>query len=115
PITSAKVGILGLTFKENVPDIRNSRVPSIIDELSDYGISSLVHDSMASAEEARDELGIILSPLDQFFDMDVVILAVGHDDYISDVSLIPKMISEKGILIDLKSRIDPAILSKESV
>src|SRR5690606_20387717 len=54
-LENAKVGVLGLTFKENVPDLRNSRVPDILEELREYGIDALVHDAMADPEESKRE------------------------------------------------------------
>ena len=60
PINDLKVAVLGLTFKENVPDLRNSRVPDIIHELQEYGIQVLVHDPIAQMEEAAEEYGIHL-------------------------------------------------------
>src|SRR5262249_47491856 len=75
-IRGARVGVLGLTFKENVSDLRNSRVPDIIFELKAFGIEPVVHDAVASAEEAHEEYGISLSPLEKFTDLDGLILAV---------------------------------------
>ena len=57
-IKGARVGVLGLTFKENVPDLRNTRVVDILAELADYGVEVLVSDAEADPEEARDELGV---------------------------------------------------------
>ena len=60
PVNDLKVAVLGLTFKENVPDLRNSKVPDIIQELREYGVQVLVHDPIAESEEAVDEYGIHL-------------------------------------------------------
>jgi UDP-N-acetyl-D-galactosamine dehydrogenase len=80
-IKGARVGVLGLTFKENVPDLRNTRVVDVIEELDDYGVDVLVHDAMADPEEAREELGVELCSLDDMTGLDALILAVAHDEY----------------------------------
>ena len=78
PVKGAKIGILGITFKENVPDLRNSRVPDIVAELQDFGIAALVSDPLADPAEAQREYGVELVSLDQFTDLDGLILAVPH-------------------------------------
>ncbi len=80
-IKDARVGILGLTFKENVSDIRNSRVPDIIRELADFGVDSVVVDPLANREECQEVLGIELYELSQLKDLDAIILAVCHDEF----------------------------------
>lgn len=80
-VKGARVGILGLTFKENVPDLRNTKVVDIIHELEEYGIEVLVHDPMAHAEEAVEEYGIELKPLRAFTNLSCLILAVPHATY----------------------------------
>ena len=75
---STRVGILGMTFKENVPDIRNSKVVDLYRALGDYGITPVACDPMVDAEQMQHEYGISLVPRDQFRDMDVLILAVPH-------------------------------------
>ncbi|HAH86609.1 MAG TPA: nucleotide sugar dehydrogenase, partial [Armatimonadetes bacterium] len=90
-IKKMKVGILGLTFKENVPDLRNSRVPDIIEELREYGIEPLVHDPQVDPAEAQKEYGITLSSMDEFKGLDGIVLAVPHKEYLnSDLSGIVK-------------------------
>ncbi|QGY39986.1 nucleotide sugar dehydrogenase [Pseudodesulfovibrio cashew] len=80
-VKDARVGVLGVTFKENVPDLRNTRVVDILAELADYGVKTLVHDPMADPEEALEELGVKLCSLDEFRDLDALILAVSHEQY----------------------------------
>jgi UDP-N-acetyl-D-galactosamine dehydrogenase len=107
-IKAAKVGILGLTFKENVRDIRNSRVPDIIQELGQFGIIPLVHDPMADPAEAHEEYGLHLSDLETFQDLDALILAVPHRDYLSWTAQdYRRMIKSNGILIDIKAILSP--------
>jgi UDP-N-acetyl-D-glucosamine/UDP-N-acetyl-D-galactosamine dehydrogenase len=78
PVRGARIGILGITFKEDVPDLRNSRVPDIVAELREFGIAALVSDPLADAQEARREYGIDLVGLDRFSKLDGLILAVPH-------------------------------------
>jgi len=80
-VKQSKVAILGLTFKENCPDIRNSKVTDLIDHLRTYGIDPVVVDPEASSEDAKRELGIDLVALEDLRDMDCVIFAVAHDSF----------------------------------
>ncbi|MDO9083078.1 MAG: UDP binding domain-containing protein, partial [Humidesulfovibrio sp.] len=80
-VKGARVGILGFTFKENVPDLRNTRVIDVLRELSDYGVDVLVHDPMADSGEARHEYGIELRGLGELRGLDALILAVPHAQY----------------------------------
>jgi len=80
-VNKARVAVLGLTFKENIPDLRNTKVVDIIDELRDYGVKVLVHDPHASAEEAFQQYGLQLQSLDEIREIDAVILAVAHREY----------------------------------
>jgi len=107
PLRKAKVGILGLTFKENVPDLRNSKIPDIIAELKQYGIPTLVHDPLGNPEEAHEEYGVHLSDLDAFHDLDALILAVSHREYLQDLPGIFARIRPGGVLIDVKSALEP--------
>ena len=107
PLRKAKVGILGLTFKENVPDLRNSKIPDIIKELRTYGIAPLVHDPLGSAEEAHEEYGVHLASLDELRDLDALILAVSHKEYLADRAAMYARIRPGGVLIDVKSALDP--------
>ncbi len=114
-IKGARVGLLGLTFKEDVPDLRNSRVEDIIRELSDYHVDVLVHDPLADAQEAREEYGVNLLPLDAFRDLDAVILAVSHADFARlDADRLAVMFRqpEAGIVIDVKGFLDRDALSR---
>jgi UDP-N-acetyl-D-galactosamine dehydrogenase len=104
-IKGARIGVIGLTFKENVPDLRNSRVPDIIDELREYGIDPIVHDPTASGEEALREYGIELRPFDALKDLDAVILAVPHQDSLDQLDRIVSSVREGGVFIDVKSLI----------
>jgi UDP-N-acetyl-D-galactosamine dehydrogenase len=115
PASDLKVAVLGLTFKENVPDLRNSRVPDIIRELREYGVQVLVHDPIAQAEEAFDEYGIHLSQWDDLNDVDGMIVAVAHRKY-TDMGLQkllkPLRSQREGVVIDVKCLLDPEKLPK---
>ncbi len=109
--SNARVGVLGLTFKENVPDLRNSRVPDIVAELQAFGVKPLVHDPMCDAAEAEAEYGFVLSDWDQLTDLDAVIYAVGHQFYADlPVADLLARLRPNGVLIDVKSLIEPAEL-----
>lgn len=81
-IKNAKVAILGFTFKENCPDTRNTKIIDIYNELKDYGITPVVSDDTADTEEARQHYGIDFVKASEVNDMDAVILAVAHDEFI---------------------------------
>lgn len=111
PVNELKVAVLGLTFKENVPDLRNSKVPDIINELREYGVQVVVHDPIAESEEAMHEYGIKLVDLKQIQDLDGVILAVAHKRFLEmglAELLKPLRDPASGVLVDVKSIFDPA-------
>lgn len=104
PVKGARVGVLGLTFKENVADLRNSRVPDILRELGPFGIQPMVHDPLGSPEEALDEYGVELRPLEDFTALDALILAVPHRAYLeAGVHDIVARLDRGGVLIDVKA------------
>ncbi|MBQ7456421.1 MAG: nucleotide sugar dehydrogenase [Desulfovibrio sp.] len=109
-IKGARVGILGITFKENVPDIRNTRVIDIVHELEEYGILPLVHDPLADPQETKQEYHIDLLPMEALTKLDALILAVAHHPFaaIKAADLPPLFASEPYTVIDIKS-----ILNKE--
>ena len=110
PIREARVGILGLTFKENVPDTRNSRVPDVLKELQSFGIKPLTHDPLASPQELSHEYGLSIDPLAKFTELDALILAVPHKQYLEKPARMMTMLSDGGIFVDIKSAIDPKIV-----
>ena len=81
PVKNAKVAILGFTFKENCPDTRNSKVMDIVNELHEYGITPIITDPVADAEEAKRIYGLDFDTMDAVKDMDAVILAVAHEEF----------------------------------
>jgi UDP-N-acetyl-D-galactosamine dehydrogenase len=103
PLRKAKVGILGLTFKENVPDLRNSKIPDIIAELATFGIEPMVHDPLGDAHEAFEEYKIELTALDKFQQLDALILAVAHKEYLENPAALFERVRDNGVVIDVKS------------
>jgi len=116
PIHNARIGIFGLTFKEDCPDLRNSRVADIIDELQSYGIDPLVHDPMADPEDAQKFFGISLSPWDAMSDLDAMILAVGHHAYRqTPLEKFIKRLNADGCIIDIKSILEVSEVRKAGI
>ena len=108
-INHTRVGVLGITFKEDVPDLRNTRVVDIIHELEDYSIDVHVHDPLASREEAITYYDVDLKDLDSLKGMDALVLAVSHRQYI-DMGLtgLAELCGEgRPIFVDVKSAFDP--------
>jgi UDP-N-acetyl-D-galactosamine dehydrogenase len=108
PVKGARVGVLGLTFKEDCNDLRNSKVPDILTELRDFGIEPLIHDSRGNPAEAKHEYGLTLSPLEDYRNLDGLILAVSHREYIQLGQ--PKllgMLRDNGCFVDVKSVLSP--------
>jgi UDP-N-acetyl-D-galactosamine dehydrogenase len=115
-IKGARVNILGLTFKENVPDIRNSRVIDIIRELHEFGVQTFVHDPMASAEEALVEYGVRLCSWQDLPAADALVLAVGHRQFVErTVAAYLEKLVRRGCLIDVKSLCDAAAFRREGI
>lgn len=112
PVKTAKVAILGFTFKENCPDTRNTKVIDIYNELGEYGIRPLVVDPAADAAEAKRLYGITFGSMEDVRDMDAVVVAVAHEEFKklgkSDINGFYKPGNEKKVLIDIKG-----LLSKE--
>lgn len=111
PVKDLKVAVLGLTFKENVPDLRNSKVPDIIAELREYGVQVIVHDAIAESGEAEHEYGIKLVDWPALQGVDGVIVAVAHRAYLDKgPGEIMKLLGnpQQGVLVDVKSMFDPA-------
>lgn len=107
-VKRARVAVLGLTFKENCADTRNSRVADILSRLGEYGITPIVSDPLAAAKEVEREYGVALTPLEKVKDMDCVIVAVAHRRYrqMSRESLRAMFSANpqfENVLIDVKS------------
>src|SRR5687768_9695992 len=115
-IKGSRVIVLGLTFKEDVPDIRNSKVVDVIRELHEFGVETYVHDPLASPEEALREYGLRLAEWDSLPAADALILAVPHKPFleITQHNLLRKVVRQ-GCIIDVKSALDAEALRKEGV
>jgi UDP-N-acetyl-D-glucosamine/UDP-N-acetyl-D-galactosamine dehydrogenase len=102
------VTILGMTFKENVPDIRNSKVIDIARELGRVGVGVQIHDPIALPEESVHEYGLTLTPIESLRPADAVIVAVAHNEYVAGGwTLIQKLLKGgQGIVLDVKSKLD---------
>jgi UDP-N-acetyl-D-galactosamine dehydrogenase len=115
-IKGARVNVLGLTFKENCADIRNSKVIDIIRELGEFGVETFVHDPMADPSEALHEYDVRLLPWDELPPADALILAVGHKQFLGmPPSAFTQKIVRCGCFIDVKAAIDPAELRREGL
>lgn len=116
-VRGARVAILGITFKEDVPDLRNTKVVDIISELEDYGVDVLVSDPLADPEEARTYYGVNLQPLDQITDVDAVILAVMHRVYQEEglKGIAGRCADSNALVIDVKGCFSPAEAQKAGV
>ncbi len=109
PVKNARVGVFGLTFKENVADIRNSKVPDIIKELKEFGIEAKLTDVYADPAETKHEYGLALTKLDEMKDLDALILAVSHQQYVGQpLSFLVDRLKPGGVLVDVKSALNPA-------
>ncbi|HKX10101.1 MAG TPA: nucleotide sugar dehydrogenase [Stellaceae bacterium] len=108
PVGRARIGILGLAFKENVPDLRNSRVPDIAAELKGFGIEALVHDPLIDAAEARREYGIELAAEGALMDLDALVIAVPHRSFLDrPLARYLEALVPGGVVVDVKSVLDP--------
>lgn len=118
-VKGARVLIMGLTFKEDVPDIRNTRVIDIVHELQEYGVETLMHDPMASAKEARAEYGIDLVDLNGVGKVDAVVWAVAHKDFnnltIPHLKQLCANGNGQGVIIDVKTVLNQTEVEDEGL
>jgi len=107
-VKGAKVIVLGLTFKENCPDLRNSKVADLVKELKDFGCDVHVHDPIAESPEAEHEYGISLTPWEQLPDhADALVAAVSHQEYLAmSLAVLTSKLSPGGVFTDVKSAYD---------
>jgi UDP-N-acetyl-D-glucosamine/UDP-N-acetyl-D-galactosamine dehydrogenase len=106
------VTILGLTFKEDVPDTRNSKVVDIVRELESFGLEVQLHDPLASAADAKHEYGVTLTDFDELRPADAVIVAVAHKHYVAGGwPLLQRLLVDgKGLVLDIKMKFDRAAM-----
>ncbi|MHB8346110.1 MAG: nucleotide sugar dehydrogenase [Acidiferrobacterales bacterium] len=116
PVKGAKVVVLGLTFKENCPDLRNSRVIDVIDELRSYGAEVYVHDPVPQPVEAKHEYGIDLVDFNALPVADAIVLAVAHKQFLErGLADYKAKLNERGCFIDVKSQFDPQTLQAAGI
>jgi len=107
PVRKAKALILGITFKENCPDIRNSKVPDIYEELKSFGMEVDVYDPHAQPQEVKQEYAIDLASSMSTYD--AIILAVSHKEFLAlDVTGLKK--NQASVIYDIKAILDPSIV-----
>jgi UDP-N-acetyl-D-galactosamine dehydrogenase len=110
-VKGAKVNILGLTFKENCPDIRNSKVADMIHELQSYGVDVHVHDPLADPQEALHEYGVKLDDWDALPRAHAIVAAVSHKELMRrSLTEFQAKVVENGCFIDVKAQFDPNAL-----
>lgn len=107
PVKAAKVIVLGITFKENYPDLRNSKVADLVRELQDFGCDVAVHDPVADLQNAAHEYGISLVAWDDLPKADAIVVAVSHKEYLTmpQTDLLAKL-KTGGVFVDVKSAHD---------
>ncbi len=112
PVKGAKIIVLGLTFKENVPDLRNSHVIDVIDELKSYGVEVFVHDPVPDPEAARHEYGLELISWEELPIADAMVVAVAHRHFRNmGEEKLARKVAKGGCFIDVKSQFDQNVLS----
>lgn len=106
-VKNARIGVIGLSFKEDVPDLRNSRIPDIVNELREFGIAAMVHDPLADAAEARHEYGIDLSPFGNFRELDGLVFAVPHSVFKEEgFARLFQALAPGGVFVDVKTAVN---------
>ncbi|HXT99013.1 MAG TPA: nucleotide sugar dehydrogenase [Polyangia bacterium] len=112
-VKGARVGVLGLTFKEDCTDLRNSKVPDILAELREFGIDALIHDSRGNPAEAKHEYGVTLNRLEEYQNLDGLVVAVSHQEYIQlGQQKLLGMVRDNGCFVDVKSAFSPAVVER---
>ena len=114
-VPRAKIGVLGITFKENCPDIRNSKVEDLIKEFQAWGAQVVVCDPWADAEEVRQEYGVELSTIDADHPVDSLVVAVGHNEFrtLTPEQLRSYVNASKPVIADVKSLFNREALSAQ--
>ena len=104
-VSKSKVGVMGITFKEDCPDIRNSKVVDLVKEFEAWGVNVIITDPYADADEVMQEYGVRLSVMADLYDVDALVVAVGHQIYRQmELTALKKMLkSDKPVLADLKA------------
>ena len=113
-VLGSKALVLGITFKENVPDVRNSKVVDIVRELKDFGLNVDVYDPLAYREEVKREYGVDLidEPKGRY---DLVILAVKHEKFLKNIKDFMELTDERGVFVDIKGIVDKNTLRDDII
>src|SRR5699024_9062674 len=106
PVVGANINILGLTFKENTPDLRNTKIIDVIKELQDFGLNVIVHDAEADSKEAKKFYDLDLKENNELNIEDVLVFAVPHEDYLKNKEDYLKLVSDNGLIFDIKGIIN---------
>ncbi len=115
-VKGAPIVVLGMTFKENCPDIRNSKVIDVVRELQSYGADVRVHDPLAESAECEHEYGVALTPWDALPQASAIVAAVSHSEYAEmGVAGVLRKLRPGGVFVDVKSAYDPAALRSAGV
>ena len=116
PVKGSHVNVLGMTFKENCPDLRNSKVIDVIHELESYGVTVHVHDPVALPQEARHEYGVELVPWEHLPRADAIVAAVAHTAFRQrPVDEFVAKLSAGGLFVDVKCQTDAAALGSRGI
>ena len=112
-MSDCSIGVLGLTFKENVSDVRNSQSPIIVHELGRYGATVVCHDPYADHKSLLDNYSIQVGPLEMLSELDALIVIVPHSTYLEmPINQLTSMLKKDGVFIDVKSAFDPKMISE---
>jgi UDP-N-acetyl-D-galactosamine dehydrogenase len=115
-VKGAHVNVLGLTFKEDCPDLRNSRVIDIVRELESYGVTVHVHDPLADANEAMHEYGVELKAWEHLPEANAIVAAVAHKAFkVRPVEDYLTKLAPGGLMVDVKCQMDAAALRARGV
>jgi len=116
PVKDADVAVLGLTFKENVPDLRNSRVIDVVHELASYGMRVHVHDPVADPAEALHEYGVTLKTWDDLPPVQAMVAAVAHRELMArPVAQVAAKLAPGGLYVDVKAQADAPALREQGI
>src|SRR5699024_3941940 len=115
-VVGSNINVLGLTFKENTPDLRNTKITDVIKELKDFGLNVIVNDVEADANEAKKFYDIDLKNFNDLNTEDVLVFAVPHENYITEKEKYLELVSEDGLIFDIKGIIeDKDVKEKQSI
>ncbi len=116
PVKRSRVLVMGITFKENIPDTRNSRVIDMINELKSYDVEVIVHDPIALPKSTKEEYNIDLKKWEDIPDVDVIILAVAHKQFIEmDKQKLKDKLHNRGLIMDVRSILDPTEFAETGI